>query len=136
MEYLTKDSLRVEQDTDRANSKFAVDKAVPEQFRVHPNRYLKSDYDKGHLAPALSYPVLGSPPDTIAVPTHFFKVVLGEKRGGKDFATAGFILPNKAIPENKELSDFLAPLDVIEKHAGLIFFDKVSLHVHHRAFSI
>ncbi|KAJ8577719.1 hypothetical protein ON010_g1488 [Phytophthora cinnamomi] len=172
MEYLTKGSLRVEQETDRANSKFAVDKDIPEQFRVHPNRYLKSGYDKGHLAPALgvgfnrgywarlegfmrhlagqynaiyvitgplflpkknkrtgeyevSYPVLGTPPDAIAVPTHFFKVVLGEKRGGDGFATAGFILPNKAIPENKDLRDFQAPLDVIEKQAGLIFFDRL-----------
>jgi endonuclease G len=55
MEYLTKDSLRVEHETDRANSKFAVDKAVPEPFQVHPNRYLKSGYDKGHLAPAREF---------------------------------------------------------------------------------
>ncbi|EGZ27865.1 hypothetical protein PHYSODRAFT_477390 [Phytophthora sojae] len=73
----------------------------------------------------VSYPVLSSPPDAIAVPTHFFKVVLGEKRGGEGFATAGFILPNKVIPENKDLRDFQAPLDVIEKQAGLIFFDKL-----------
>ncbi|KAL4096240.1 hypothetical protein PRIC1_009602 [Phytophthora ramorum] len=194
MEYLTKDSLRAEQETDRANSKFAVDKDVPEVFRVHPNRYLKSGYDKGHLAPArdmshsqeamdesflmtnmspqvgvgfnrgywarlegfirhlagqydaiyvitgplflpkknkqtgeyeVSYPVLGTPPDAVAVPTHFFKVVLGEKRGDKGFATAGFILPNKVIPENKNLRDFQTPLDVIEKQAGLLFFDKL-----------
>ncbi|KUF80579.1 Nuclease [Phytophthora nicotianae] len=194
MEYLTKDSLRIEQETDRANSKFTVDKDVPEQFRVHPNRYLKSGYDKGHLAPArnmshsqgamdesflmtnmspqvgvgfnrgywsrlegfvrhlagqydavyvitgplflpkknrktgeyeVSYPVIGTPPDAISVPTHFFKVVLGEKRGGKGFATAGFILPNRAIPENKNLRDFQAPLHIIEKQAGLLFFDKL-----------
>ncbi|KAF4318282.1 hypothetical protein BBO99_00005582 [Phytophthora kernoviae] len=198
MECLTKDSLRVEQETDRTNSKFAVDKDVPEHFRVHPNRYLKSGYDKGHLAPArdmsnsqgamdesflmtnmspqvgvgfnrgywarlegfmrhlagqydsiyvitgplflpnknkrtgeyeVSYPVLGTPPDAIAVPTHFFKVVLGEKRGGRGFATAGFILPNKVIPENKDLRDFQAPLDVIEKQAGLLFYDKVWIPV-------
>ncbi|KAF1774230.1 hypothetical protein JG687_00007939 [Phytophthora cactorum] len=194
MEYLTRDSLRVAQETDRANSKFTMDKDVPEQFRVHPNRYLKSGYDKGHLAPArnmshsqesmdesflmtnmspqvgvgfnrgywsrlegfmrhlagqydaiyvitgplflpkknkrtgeheVAYPVIGTPPDAIAVPTHFFKVVLGEKRGRKGFATAGFILPNKVIPENKNLRDFQAPLDVIEKQAGLLFFDKL-----------
>ncbi|KAI9908136.1 hypothetical protein PsorP6_004536 [Peronosclerospora sorghi] len=52
LEYVTKNSLRVEEETDRANSTFAVDKNVPEQFRVHPNRFLKSGYDKGHLAPA------------------------------------------------------------------------------------
>ncbi|CAI5728343.1 unnamed protein product [Peronospora destructor] len=194
MEYLTKNSLRVEHDADRANSKFAVDQDVPEQFKVHPNRYLKSGYDKGHLAPArnmthsqeamdesflmtnmspqvgagfnrgywarleefmrylagqydaiyvitgplflpkknkqtgeyeVSYPVLGAPPNAVAVPTHFFKIVLGEKQGGRGFATAGFILPNKVISENKDLRDFQAPLDVIEKLAGLLFFDKL-----------
>ncbi|RLN96940.1 hypothetical protein BBJ28_00016147 [Nothophytophthora sp. Chile5] len=184
LEHLTKDSLRVEEETDRANSKFSADQAVPEPFRVHPNRFIKSGYDKGHLAPArdmsnsqeamdesflmtnmspqvgvgfnrgywarlegfmrhlagqfdavyknkrtdeyeVAYPVLGTPPDAIAVPTHFFKVVLGEKRGGRGFAAAGFILPNKVIPENKDLRDFQAPLDVIEKQAGLLFFDKL-----------
>lgn len=84
----------------------------------------------------MSYPVLSSPPDAIAVPTHFFKVVLGEKRGGEGFATAGFILPNKVIPENKDLRDFQAPLDVIEKQAGLIFFDKVSLLFAHYCLSL
>ncbi|CAI5730500.1 unnamed protein product [Hyaloperonospora brassicae] len=185
MQYLTKSSLQVEQETDRSNSKFMVDNDVPAQFQVHPNRYLKSGYDKGHLAPArdmshsqqamdesflmtnmspqvgvgfnrgywarlegfvrhlagqydavyknkrsgeyeVSYPVLGTPPNATAVPTHFFKVVLGEQRGRRAFAAAGFILPNKAIPENKDLLEFQVPLDVIEKQAGLLFFDKLS----------
>ena len=52
MQYLTKNSLQVEHETDRANSKFMVDNDVPVQFQVHPNRYTKSGYDKGHLAPA------------------------------------------------------------------------------------
>uniref|UniRef100_A0AAV1T5V7 Endonuclease n=1 Tax=Peronospora matthiolae TaxID=2874970 RepID=A0AAV1T5V7_9STRA len=194
MQYLTKNSLQVEHETDRANSKFMVDNNVPAQFQVHPNRYIKSGYDKGHLAPArdmshsqqamdesflmtnmspqvgvgfnrgywarlegfvrhlagqydavyvitgplflpkknkrtgeyeVSYPVLGAPPNAMAVPTHFFKVVLGEHRGKQSFAAAGFVLPNKVIPENKDLLDFQAPLDVIEKQAGLLFFDKL-----------
>ena len=75
----------------------------------------------------VSYPVLGTPPNATAVPTHFFKVVLGEQRSRRAFAAAGFILPNKAIPENKDLLDFQAPLDVIEKQAGLLFFDKVRM---------
>lgn len=69
---------------------------------------------------------MGTPPDAVAVPTHFFKVVLGRKRDGS-FVSAGFILPNRAISEKKALVDFLTPIDVIEKHAGLLFFDKVRL---------
>lgn len=74
----------------------------------------------------VKYPLVGTPPDAVAVPTHFFKVVLGRRRDGS-FASAGFILPNRAISEKKALVDFLAPIDVIEKHAGLLFFDKVRL---------
>ncbi|TMW60474.1 hypothetical protein Poli38472_000516 [Pythium oligandrum] len=193
LEYLTKDSLQVVEDTDRTKSHFSVDVLTPEPFRVHPNVFTKSGYDKGHLAPArdmsssqkamdesflmtnispqvgvgfnrtywsrfegfvrhlanqfdglyvvtgplflpkknkktgefhVSYPVLGTPPDVVAVPTHFFKVLLGRKRDGS-FLTAGFILPNQVIPEQKNLLDFLTPVDVIEKYAGLLFFDKL-----------
>lgn len=52
LEYLTKDSLRQVEDADRSKSNFAVDVLTPQPFRVHPNVYLKSGYDKGHLAPA------------------------------------------------------------------------------------
>ncbi|KAJ0404765.1 hypothetical protein P43SY_005589 [Pythium insidiosum] len=194
LEYLTRDSLQVVDDTDRSKSNFTVDIMTPEPFRVHPNQFAKTGYDKGHLAPArdmtlsqkamnesflmtnispqvgvgfnrgywsrlegfvrhlafqfdgvyvvtgplflpkknrktgefeVSYPVIGTPPDVIAVPTHFFKVLLARKRDGT-FLSAGFILPNQVIPENKNLLDFLTPLDVIEKYSGLLFFDKLS----------
>lgn len=72
----------------------------------------------------MQYPVVGTPPDAVAVPTHFFKVVLGKRRDGT-FATAGFMLPNKVISEKKDLMEFLTPVEVIEKYAGLLFFDKV-----------
>lgn len=52
LEYLTRDSLRVVDDTDRTKSNFTIDAETPEQFRIHPNVFLKSGYDKGHLAPA------------------------------------------------------------------------------------
>lgn len=67
---------------------------------------------------------MGTPPDAVAVPTHFFKVVLVRTRGGA-FATAGFVLPNRAISEKQALTTFLTPIDAIEKAAGLLFFDKV-----------
>lgn len=83
-----------------------------------------SQKDKQSGEYTVSYPVLGTPPDAVAVPTHFFKVILGKKPNGK-FTITGFILPNRAIPENKDLRDFIAPVDVIEKYSGLLFFDKV-----------
>lgn len=58
------------------------------------------------------------------MPTHFFKVVLARTKDGS-FAVAGFVLPNQPISDKKDLRDFLTPVDVIEKYAGLLFFDKV-----------
>ncbi len=52
MEYLTKDSLQIADDTNRTKSSFLPDPSTPEPFRVHPSKFLKSGYDKGHLAPA------------------------------------------------------------------------------------
>jgi endonuclease G len=52
MERLTRDSLRVTDEADRAKSSFKADTESPDAFRVHPSLFLKSGYDKGHLAPA------------------------------------------------------------------------------------
>lgn len=87
-------------------------------------RPLASQKDKRTGEYSVSYPVIGTPPDAVAVPTHFFKVILAERRGSA-FVTAGFVLPNRPIGDKKELREFQAPLDVIEKQSGLLFFDKV-----------
>ena len=49
----------------------------------------------------------------VAVPTHFFKVILAERRGG--VALGAFILPNKPIPPDIPLADFTVDLTVIER---------------------
>ena len=72
----------------------------------------------------MTYRVIGTPPDAIAVPTHFFKVVLARKRDGS-FAIAGFVLPNRPIADDTSLLEFLTPIETIEKQAGLLFFDQV-----------
>jgi hypothetical protein len=44
--------------------------------------------------------MLGSPPRLVAVPTHFFKVVLAESKHashGKQHALAAFVMPNAAV---------------------------------------
>lgn len=51
-------------------------------------------------------------------------MILGRKPNGQ-FTITGFILPNRVIPETKDLRDFIAPVDVIEKYSGLLFFDQV-----------
>ncbi|EQC33609.1 hypothetical protein SDRG_08715 [Saprolegnia diclina VS20] len=77
----------------------------------------------------VSYPILGTPLNGVAVPTHFFKVVLvATKSSTSDkakYLTAGFVLPNEAIADKTPLRSFLMPLDMIERYAGLLFFEKM-----------
>jgi endonuclease G len=70
----------------------------------------------------VKYELIGSPP-TIAVPTHFFKVVLAHD--GPTVAMAAFIFPNEAVKDPRPLITYLAPLDDIEKTIGVTFFEGV-----------
>ena len=42
----------------------------------------------------------------VAVPTHFFKVVVGEMPTSGDLEMEAFVLPNEAIPDSTPLSSF------------------------------
>ncbi|CAK4656637.1 unnamed protein product [Aphanomyces euteiches] len=193
-EYITRESLKKNEDADRLKSSFKADPTTPDIFRVSPSDFHNSGYDRGHLAPArdmstsqdalnqsflmtnvspqvgkgfnrgywsrlegfvrhlashyggvyvitgplflpsrqpgsdtyqVTYPIFGSPTKPIAVPTHFFKVVLVEvtRQGQKQYLSAGFVLPNQAIPDKTNLLEFLRPIDFIERVSGLLFFD-------------
>jgi endonuclease G, mitochondrial len=69
----------------------------------------------------VEYEVIGSPP-SVAVPTHFFKVIFAEDgRIGGNVALGAFVLPNAPIANDKKLSDFEVPLAVVERASGLEF---------------
>lgn len=89
----------------------------------------------------VSYEVIGNPP-SVAVPTHFAKVVLASRpdfsypqtpnkndksvtspETVKELAMGAFILPNKEIPDGADLRTFIAPVDKVEKAAGLQLFN-------------
>uniref|UniRef100_A0A1I7VHG7 Endonuclease n=1 Tax=Loa loa TaxID=7209 RepID=A0A1I7VHG7_LOALO len=70
----------------------------------------------------IKYKVVGR--NNIAVPTHFFKVVLVELMDGK-FELEAYILPNTVIPDDTPLNSFMVPLDSIERSAGFLIFDKL-----------
>lgn len=72
----------------------------------------------------VKYEVIGNPPN-VAVPTHFFKVILAKRQNEPAVAVGAFALPNKPIDNNTPLSSFNLPLEAVEKAAGLQFFDKV-----------
>ncbi|KAJ3186619.1 nuclease [Gaertneriomyces sp. JEL0708] len=171
---------------ERSHSTFKEDVAIPRLFRAKLKDYVRSGYDRGHLAPAadvresqeamdetflltnispqvgkgfnrnywfylenftrsltkhfddvyvitgplylpkqepdgkfyVKYEVIGDPPNT-AVPTHFYKVILGVK--GKEHALQAFVLPNAAI-NDEHLEKFTMPLDAVEHAAGLVFY--------------
>ncbi|XP_011554748.3 endonuclease G, mitochondrial [Plutella xylostella] len=68
------------------------------------------------------YQVIGG--NSVAVPTHFYKVVVGE--GGGALALEAYVMPNQRIPDETPLSAFMVPPESIEKAAGLLFFDKLN----------
>ena len=54
----------------------------------------------------------------MAVPTHFYKVVLGEVAGGSEVAVGAWVLPNSAIAPDIPLTAFTVPLSALEEVAG------------------
>lgn len=70
------------------------------------------------------YEMVGSPP-SIAVPTHFFKLAVGEKIGDDSLSVAAFVLPNDAISSATPLAEFQVPIEMLERSSGLNLLHKV-----------
>ena len=73
----------------------------------------------------VKYEVIGNPA-SVAVPTHFYKVILAEdgKEGG-NVSIGAFVMPNAPIPNDKPLRDFEVPLEAVERASGLEFAAKL-----------
>lgn len=69
----------------------------------------------------MRYNVIGATSPNIAVPTHFFKILLLTKEEGQ-YTLGAFVLPNQAIDHSIPLSQFQVNLQAIEKASGLLFF--------------
>jgi len=63
------------------------------------------------------YQVIGQ--NDVAVPTHFFKVILCRK--AEIDKVEAFILPKEKLGQNASLEDFMVPLEKIERAAGIVF---------------
>lgn len=72
----------------------------------------------------VTYEVIGSPPN-IAVPTHFFKLVVGERNGDENLAVGAFVLPNDKIENSVPLTDFQVPVEALERSSGLELLHRV-----------
>jgi endonuclease G len=69
----------------------------------------------------VTYEVIGNPPN-VAVPTHFFKIIVAEDgQTGGSVAVGAFVLPNAAIDSKTNLSEFVTPVSVVERASGLQF---------------
>jgi len=70
-----------------------------------------------------TFEVIGKPP-TVAVPTHYFKVILAENSPTERYAAA-FVMENEAIGPNIPLEKFSVKLEHVETFSGLTFFDRL-----------
>lgn len=70
----------------------------------------------------IKYQVIGA--NNIAVPTHFFKVLVVEDEKGQ-YEMKSFVLPNQPFPEEVQLKSFHYPIDSIERAAGFLLFEKI-----------
>lgn len=71
----------------------------------------------------MKYEVIGN--NHVAVPTHFFKVVVCESPEGK-LELESYVMPNEVIPDETPLESFRVPPESVERAAGLLFFDKIN----------
>ncbi|CAK1543563.1 unnamed protein product [Leptosia nina] len=70
----------------------------------------------------VKYQVIGA--NTVAVPTHFYKVVVCEAGDGS-LHMESYVMPNQRLPDETPVSSYMVPPETIEKAAGLLFFDKI-----------
>ncbi|XP_059486272.1 endonuclease G, mitochondrial isoform X2 [Neocloeon triangulifer] len=71
----------------------------------------------------IKYQVIGK--NNVAVPTHFFKVIVMESDNQK-LDMEAYVMPNAVIKDDTPLNVFQVPPESIERAAGLLFFDKIS----------
>ncbi|XP_065104442.1 endonuclease G, mitochondrial-like [Paramisgurnus dabryanus] len=70
----------------------------------------------------VKYQVLGQ--NHVAVPTHFFKVLILEKPGD-DVELRSYVMANMPIDEKIPLERFLVPIESIERASGLLFVPNI-----------
>ena len=83
-----------------------------------PLNYRREADDKLYV----KFEVIGK--NHVAVPTHFFKVILAET-ADNDLELMTFVMPNQELPEKIELKSYLVPLDSVERASGLQIFNSL-----------
>ncbi|KAM7143935.1 endonuclease G, mitochondrial [Macrochelys suwanniensis] len=70
----------------------------------------------------IKYQVIGK--NNVAVPTHFFKVLILEKLNG-EIELRSYVMPNSPVEETIPLERFLVPVESIERASGLLFVPNI-----------
>ncbi|XP_029016810.1 endonuclease G, mitochondrial isoform X2 [Betta splendens] len=83
--------------------------------------YLPRQEDDGKLY--VRYQVIGR--NHVAVPTHFFKVLILEQADGHGVELRSYVLPNEPVDEKIPLERFLVPIETIERASGLLFVPNI-----------
>lgn len=70
----------------------------------------------------VKYQVIGK--NHVAVPTHFFKVVILENRRG-EVELRSYVMPNMPVDDKIPLERFLVPIESVERASGLLFVPNI-----------
>jgi len=70
----------------------------------------------------VEYSVIGD--NEVAVPTHYFKIVISKQIDGNDFESMAFLIPNE--PMKDDYAEFLVSIDEIENLTGYDFFSRMN----------
>lgn len=70
----------------------------------------------------VKYQVIGK--NNVAVPTHFFKVLILEKESG-EIELRSYVMPNSPVDDKIPLERFLVPIESIERASGLLFVPNI-----------
>ncbi|KAH8254502.1 hypothetical protein KR032_010521, partial [Drosophila birchii] len=70
---------------------------------------------------AVRHHVMGM--NTVAVPTHFFKIIICELDDDDLPTMEGFVVPNAAVDKEMDLKSFMSDIQDIEHFAGLKFYE-------------
>jgi endonuclease G len=97
--------------------------AVATEFIITgPLFFDPKEEDAGNADGLIEHDVIGK--DAVAVPTHFYKIVVGQAANGQ-FKAVAFVLENVKHTGPEDFTTFIKPIDWIEEHTGLNFMPKL-----------